>query len=118
MNEKETGSFYTPASLIDFMVEYIKNRITPKTILEPSAGDGRFVPTLRVFGAQVSLAEFVEDKAKYLMTTFGDECKVHCCDFIQYSLDNNETYDLIIGNPPYISKKMYQRISVYRPKKY
>lgn len=105
MNEKETGSFYTPVSLIDFMVKYVKNRIAPKTILEPSAGDGRFVPQLRVLGAQISLAEFVEDKAKHLMTTFGNECKVHCCDFIQYSLDNHETYDLIIGNPPYISKK-------------
>lgn len=105
MNEKETGSFYTPTGLVDYMVSYIKNRITPKSILEPSAGDGRFVPALREFGADISLAEFQESKAKTLLDSFGTECTVHCCDFIQYSLDTDKTYDLVIGNPPYIAKK-------------
>lgn len=105
MNEKETGSFYTPPELIEYMVAYIGNRIAPKTILEPSAGDGRFVHALEVFGAQVSLVEFKEDKAKQLTDFYGDKCKVYCDDFIRYSLESEDTYDLIIGNPPYIAKK-------------
>lgn len=105
MNEKETGSFYTPPKLIDYMVEYIRNRIAPKTILEPSAGDGRFVPALRTLGANVSLVEFQEDKARSLRDSYGNECEVYCGDFIQYSLNTKNTYDLIIGNPPYIAKK-------------
>ena len=105
MNEKETGSFYTPPELIDYMVAYIRNRIAPKTILEPSAGDGRFVHALEVFGAQISLVEFKEDKAKQLTDCYGDKCKVYCGDFIRYSLKTKNTYDLIIGNPPYIAKK-------------
>ena len=43
MNEKETGSFYTPEKLIKFMVSYIGDRVAPSSILEPSAGDGRFI---------------------------------------------------------------------------
>ena len=42
-NKKDTGSFYTPQSLIDYMVSYISVRVRPSSILEPSAGDGRFV---------------------------------------------------------------------------
>lgn len=105
MNEKETGSFYTPEGLVDYMVSYIRGRVTPQSILEPSAGDGRFVPALREFGADISLAEFQENKAKKLLDSFGMECTVYCCDFIQHSLDTDKTYDLIIGNPPYIAKK-------------
>lgn len=105
MNEKETGSFYTPVTLVEYMANYVKNRITPQSILEPSAGDGRFVPALRTFGASLSLAEFKEDKAKHLLDLYGTECEVYCGDFIQYSLDTRNTYDLIIGNPPYIAKK-------------
>lgn len=105
MNEKETGSFYTPPELIEYMVEYIKNRIVPKTILEPSAGDGRFVHALEFFDAEISLVEFNEIKATQLKEKYGVKCTVHCGDFIRYSLETKETYDLIIGNPPYIAKK-------------
>lgn len=49
MNDKETGSFYTPKELIEYMVTYTSARIKPKTILEPSAGDGRFVEPLKKF---------------------------------------------------------------------
>ena len=58
MNDKETGSFYTPKELIEYMVTYTSARIKPKTILEPSAGDGRFVEPLKKFNAQISLVEF------------------------------------------------------------
>lgn len=43
MDNKLTGSFYTPEKLIEYMTEYAQKRISPRNILEPSAGDGRFV---------------------------------------------------------------------------
>lgn len=82
-----------------------KESDTPRSILEPSAGDGRFVSALRKFAASISLAEFKEEKAKKLLDSFGTECTVYCGDFIKFSLDSGNTYDLIIGNPPYIAKK-------------
>ena len=105
MNEKETGSFYTPEELIEYMVSYAFTRIHPQTILEPSAGDGRFVDPLKVFNAQVSLVEFDSVKAETLLSKFSEYCKVQCTDFIQYANQCNEQYDLIIGNPPYVAKK-------------
>lgn len=105
MNDKETGSFYTPKELIEYMVTYTSARIKPKTILEPSAGDGRFVEPLKKFNAQISLVEFDSMKAASLSSTFAECCTVHCIDFIKYANQCGEKYDLIIGNPPYIAKK-------------
>ena len=105
MNDKETGSFYTPKELIEYMVTYTSARIKPKTILEPSAGDGRFVEPLKKFNAQISLVEFDPMKAASLSSTFAECCTVHCTDFIKYANQCGEKYDLIIGNPPYIAKK-------------
>lgn len=46
---KEFGVFYTPNFLIDFIIDklsikFIKNQSV--NVLEPSAGDGRFIDTL------------------------------------------------------------------------
>ena len=50
-NQKETGSYYTPPLLADFMVYHIfdkRNFILPEnvSILEPSAGDGIFFKSI------------------------------------------------------------------------
>lgn len=42
--EKKTGSYYTPLELIQFMVDYLeKEKQDFSNVLEPSAGDGRFL---------------------------------------------------------------------------
>ena len=105
MNEKETGSFYTPKELIEYMVSYAYARMQPKTILEPSAGDGRFVEPLKRFNAPISLVEFDSMKAEALSSKFSEDCNVHCSDFIKYANQCDLQFDLIIGNPPYIAKK-------------
>ena len=92
MNDKETGSFYTPKELIEYMVTYTSARIKPKTILEPSAGDGRFVEPLKKFNAQISLVEFDPMKAASLSSTFAECCTVHCTDFIKYANQCGEKY--------------------------
>lgn len=105
MSDKDTGSFYTPTSLIEYMVSYIKTRVRPGSILEPSAGDGRFVDFLRCFNAPITLVESEEEKVNNLCKTCGDTCRICRSDFIAFSLQENASYDLIIGNPPYIVKK-------------
>jgi len=105
MNAKETGSFYTPKELIEYMVSYAYARMQPRTILEPSAGDGRFVEPLKIFNAPTSLVEFDSSKAEKLSSAFSNCCEVHCADFIKFANQCNDQFDLIIGNPPYIAKK-------------
>lgn len=105
MSNKDTGSFYTPVSLIDYMVSYIKPRVQPHSILEPSAGDGRFVNALRCFNAPIALVEREKKKVDALRAQFGDTCRIYGNDFVSFSLQTDDSYDLVIGNPPYIAKK-------------
>lgn len=104
-NNKETGSFYTPQPLVNYMVSYISERVKPSSILEPSAGDGRFVNALRRFNCQITLVESEKEKSDALAQKYGNNCIVYNSDFINFSIQKKDTYDLIIGNPPYIKKK-------------
>lgn len=106
MDKKLTGSFYTPKKLIEYMVEYVQTRIEPQSILEPSAGDGRFVEILGRFACPITLIEIEEDKVNDLQKYGEKGCKIYHCDFLKFSLEHDKHYDLIIGNPPYISKKI------------
>lgn len=105
MDNKLTGSFYTPEKLIEYMVDYVQQRIKPTKILEPSAGDGRFVKSLSRLNSSVTLVEFEEQKIIDLKKKYLDSCSIISSDYLKYSMECNEDYDLIIGNPPYISKK-------------
>lgn len=108
MNAKETGSYYTPHELVMEMVNCICKRNNIKTVLEPSAGDGRFIDELikkRKF--IIDSVELIDEKAKFIKEKYeNDNVKSINMDFIEYSINCKKQYDLIIGNPPYISKKL------------
>lgn len=106
MDNKQTGSFYTPLSLIEYMVEYVRNRIVPHSILEPSAGDGRFAAALHSFNCPITLVEYEGDKVEELRNQYSEYCAIFNADYLDFALNHDQTYDLIIGNPPYISKKV------------
>ncbi|MAP21129.1 MAG: SAM-dependent methyltransferase [Alteromonadaceae bacterium] len=112
--EKDFGVFYTPQYMVDFSVQQLISRCSQediRTVLEPSAGDGRFVEKLySILGERAFRTDMIEInkescnnlEAKFI--TRSDHVKVDNSDFL-FSELNNDYYDLIIGNPPYISKK-------------
>lgn len=107
MSDKETGSFYTPPELVKFMVSYVKDRVKPEVTLEPCIGDGRFVRALSSLCKRVKAIEISEEKIKMIKSKQKWDTKIdfECTDFIQYAFNHDDKYDLVIGNPPYISKK-------------
>lgn len=105
MDEKKTGSFYTPNALINYMVDSVHQRFNIRNVLEPSAGDGRFIDLLDTWGCPIHAVEIDSEKVNALSKKGYCNVRPICNDFVEYSLTNNNEYDLIIGNPPYISKK-------------
>ncbi|MBC3888429.1 N-6 DNA methylase [Acetobacterium paludosum] len=105
MDEKTTGSYYTPRKLIEYMIAFIRKKADIIKILEPSAGDGRFVEALCKFNYNIHAIEIDRVKSKHLKERQFENTQVTSSDFIEYALTHEENYDLIIGNPPYISKR-------------
>lgn len=116
--EKKTGSYYTPMDLIMFMVDYLeKEQQDFSSVLEPSAGDGRFLSLLLSKADHIEAIEVFEEKVKQIHQAYGDsKIEVKKRNFLDYILETNEKYSLIIGNPPYINLKTMEKEDVEKAK--
>lgn len=108
VNNKETGSYYTPYELVNFMCRYLQNNCQNfKKVLEPSAGDGRFLSVLVNFCENIKAIELCEEKVSEIREKYQQKSvKVERYNFLDYAKETEEKYDLIIGNPPYINPKI------------
>lgn len=118
IDKKNTGSYYTPKILSDFLVKHIiRNHLHDSdiSILEPSCGDGEFVSS--IFNIldlgkfeNVSIDIFDIDnielsKAKRFISESNKiKQSVNHQDYLKHFLERNAKFSLIIGNPPYIKR--------------
>ncbi|MBR1742404.1 MAG: Eco57I restriction-modification methylase domain-containing protein [Lachnospiraceae bacterium] len=120
LENKLSGSYYTPFRTIRFMERYLASeKKIYSSVLEPSAGDGRFIDAFyKKDGIQKLVAiELLEEKVKHLEDKKYPECvEIVADDFLVFSEQTNEKYGLIIGNPPYISIKNMEDTSKERAK--
>jgi adenine-specific DNA-methyltransferase len=108
IDKKNTGSYYTPSYLAEFIskrvLNYFENR-TRISILEPSVGDGAFLESinkhknLSVNIAALDINSGELEKAKNKWTSKGEFIKK---DFLEYVAKRK--FSAVIGNPPYIKK--------------
>ncbi len=117
-DKKKSGSFYTPTIIADFLVDYLSEKLQESSnvsILEPSAGDGVFIKSIynhsnlsaktnQVVAVEQNLEELNKIKAEINNPSF---CAIHS-DFLDYQVNNNETFSLVIGNPPYIKSSLLE----------
>ena len=108
--QKLRGAYYTPLHLANAMVSLVAlQNIT--NVLEPSCGDGVFLDSLAALHHLDSIPNFTaveieDDEARKVSGNFKDKKNVHVLnedffDFYQREY-GKQTYDLILGNPPYI----------------
>lgn len=109
MNEKLTGSYYTPYRAVSFMRKYLlKQNSCCKSILEPCAGDGRFIDAFVDYNTVESIVavELYEEKTKSLLKhNYPKKVSIVTSDFLKFARKTNQKFQLIIGNPPYINIK-------------
>ncbi|MDY6331732.1 MAG: Eco57I restriction-modification methylase domain-containing protein [Fibrobacter sp.] len=94
--KQQFGQYMTPKIIVDFMVGLIEHGKKSK-VLEPSCGEGAFLDGLHAKGFKnVSAYEIDKDILK-------NRVGVNNSSFVLAPL--NETFDVVIGNPPYIRWK-------------
>lgn len=108
--QKLRGAYYTPLQLANAMVSLVASQnIT--NVLEPSCGDGVFLDSLAALNLldsihDITAVEIEDDEAEKVRNNYKDKKNVHVLneDFLDFyqQVYGKETYDLILGNPPYI----------------
>lgn len=123
---KNTGSFYTPQSVVYNTICNYKTMNKSLRVLEPSVGLGAFIPQfLRLIdeceNVEIDLFDISEDcikELKIINKLFSYDSKFtfkyYCSDFLTYNF-NELKYDVIISNPPYFKmdsslKKKYKSL--------
>lgn len=108
---KRLGSWYTPAELVDVVVDGVLDGFQgrpgrPVEVLDPSCGDGRFLTAVgdRLSGAgfPVRLTGCDIDPAAVESIT-DDRVHVVHADALEHDWGTS-SFDLVIGNPPYLSQ--------------
>ena len=111
-----TGAVYTPSGVADAIVSYCMSKVEAKQlrVLEPSVGDGAFLRHLcnfvdvKAYITAVDIDSETIDSNRQMFSGYEPEVELLAEDFITFSVDhvrsNEPSYDLIIGNPPFIRK--------------
>ena len=104
--QKLRGAYYTPNEIINFILRWVLREDEPKKILEPSAGDGRFIKLADQINtnSEITAIEINEEESKKIPQNIDCKVNVLNMDFYQYyeEFRNTVSYDAIFGNPPYI----------------
>jgi len=118
-NNKNTGSFYTPKVIADFLVDYLSLKLQNKdsiSVLEPSAGDGIFIKSIynhktlskkiqKIVAVEQCKSELNSIRKEVVYESFN---AIHS-DFLDYQVNNSDKFSLVIGNPPYIKKNLLEK---------
>lgn len=111
--KKEYGIFLTPLTTIqkniEFLSHYIKNGMS---VLEPSCGSCHFIfSLLEKYDLNITGVEFNKKIFDSIAKYETDKVRLYHRDFIKFG--ELDTYDLIIGNPPYFVMKKTDVPSIY-----
>lgn len=108
---KLRGGYYTPSSVAQFLSRWVLNN-NPKTVLEPSCGDGVFLKAfseLAEYQVTITGVELLKEEAtkagQAVTGEFLSNSKVIESNFLEWAikrLQDGVTFDAVVGNPPYI----------------
>lgn len=127
---KNTGSFYTPILLSNFIVKYLKdNHLKDNllSILEPSVGDGSFIEAfINQYSSKnikdltildINKDELTKALLKAKESNIFENILFENKDFLDFALLNKSKYSLIIGNPPYIKSTLLSKEQITKCQK-
>ncbi|MBK5333238.1 MAG: SAM-dependent DNA methyltransferase [Ilumatobacteraceae bacterium] len=87
---KLLGAWYTPPQLVDAVVSEVRRGFTPRTVLDPACGDGRF---LALFAETATVTGIDIDPATSWI--HGDSLSIEW---------GERQFDAVVGNPPFLNQ--------------
>ena len=96
-------AFYTPKEITDTLVSVLKDYgVTPSKVLEPSAGMGAFISSVKEHSPQADVMAFEKDLLTgRLLSHLYPEDKIRVSGFEKIEKPFNGTFDLAISNVPF-----------------
>ena len=111
MKQSVLTAFYTPKEIPEAIWSvFDEMNLRPQKVLEPSAGMGVFIDTMRTVNPDAEVTAFEKDKLTgMLLTTLhkDDGTKVWTAGFEMIDKEQLGTYDLAISNIPFGDTKVY-----------
>jgi adenine-specific DNA methylase len=109
---KLRGGFYTPESIVSFILKWSFNGNKKCDVLEPSSGNGHFLKKIKEEGydfkslhaIEIDKLEATKSKAINLRNS-----KIINSDFHKFCNKTKLKFDLIVGNPPYIRYQFFDK---------
>ena len=106
--QKLRGGFYTEPAIASFLARWVKVA-KPKSLLEPSCGDGAFLNAIedtRITSLkQITACELNEEEAEKAASRTSLPVVMKRTDFLRWYLffaQNEDGFDAVVGNPPFI----------------
>lgn len=102
LRKKDMGQYFTISEeLQQFVFDHVKHRSA--LLLEPSFGAGHLLQKFKAYDAQYPMHCYEIDSSIPPIVSFTSNQRVVYGDFTSQRLE--ETYQTIIGNPPYVKQK-------------
>jgi adenine-specific DNA methylase len=106
--QKLRGGFYTEPSIAAFLVKWVKEA-APRSLLEPSCGDGAFLAALQQEGIptlkSITAFELNAEEAEKARARTKLSARILSTDFLRWYLfeaQDRVAFDAVVGNPPFI----------------
>jgi adenine-specific DNA-methyltransferase len=103
------GATYTPAAIIDAMLEWAGDRTQPSRIVDPGVGSARFLvaagrlfPNAELIGVEIDPLAALLARAHLATAGMADRSRVMLRDYRQIDLPVISGQTLFLGNPPYV----------------
>ena len=108
-DRRPLGQTYTPNQIVDSMLHWASDQGTPKRVVDPGAGSGRYLlaagrqfPKAHLHGADIDPLATIMLRANLAASGLARRASVHLGDYRNLRLEEIDAPTLYIGNPPYV----------------
>lgn len=103
------GQTYTPPAIIDSMLDWSSNEVTPTRVIDPGSGSGRFTvaagrrfPNARLLACDVDPIATIMTRGATAAAGFAKRTTVLLQDYRGLQAGKIDGPTLFVGNPPYV----------------